>query len=203
MHEIDGTAMRDIAEALSVPLFTLYSRLKSARLTFAKEVRRRQLVLHRPANPQVVLDEERVPSPAPAPVRRRLLARLRAFTPPADFAPVPPRRWPLAVAAGVLIAAALSGAALPVRSGPAPGLVGHWTFDDGPGSALARDSSGRGNDCFLRRLDPQQAWRPGALADGLGFAGNGWLECPRSSALDGLTSELTIAAWVTRGQTVP
>src|SRR6185436_12413397 len=115
MHEIEGTAMRDIAEALSVPLFTLYSRLKSARLTFAKEVRRRQLLLHRPADPQVVLAEERAPSPAPAPVRRRLLARLRALTPPADPVPASPRPWPLAVAAGVLIAVALSGAALPVR----------------------------------------------------------------------------------------
>lgn len=39
-HELEGIAMRDLADAMSAPLFTLYSRLKKAKLTFAKEVRR-------------------------------------------------------------------------------------------------------------------------------------------------------------------
>jgi RNA polymerase sigma-70 factor (ECF subfamily) len=31
MHEVDETPMRDIAEQLSIPLFTAYSRLRKAR----------------------------------------------------------------------------------------------------------------------------------------------------------------------------
>jgi len=40
MHDLDGASMREIADILSVPLFTAYSRLRSARQAFAKAVRR-------------------------------------------------------------------------------------------------------------------------------------------------------------------
>ena len=202
MHELDGTSMRDIADALGVPLFTLYSRLKTARQTFAKEVRRRQSAVTRALEPDALLVRARDLAPVPQPVRRRVLARLRSLT-PADVQPAPRSPWPLAVAAAALLAAGLSGAAVPPRPSPPPGLIGRWTFDDGPGSAVARDSSGRGNDCLLEHLDPQSAWRPGALGEGLAFADNGWLECPRTEALNRLGSELTIAAWVTRGKLLP
>src|SRR5437868_2972635 len=54
----------------------------------------------------------------------------------------------------------------PALAPPAPadldtGLVGHWSFDDFPGSAAARDLSGRGHDCLLRGIDVGAAWGPG------------------------------------------
>jgi RNA polymerase sigma-70 factor (ECF subfamily) len=210
MREIDGNSMRDIAEALSVPLFTLYSRLKSARRTFAREVRRRQVIFARPsAEVDALLAEERAPAPAPPQVRRRVMARLRALTPPAPEAPAPPpppaprSPWPMALAAVVLMAASLSGVAVDSTTVAPAGLIGHWTFDDGAGSAVARDSSGRNNDCVLQKLDAQQAWRPGAVGSGLSFADRGWLECRRTDVLAALTTELTIGAWVTRGKVLP
>lgn len=42
MHELDGFAAPDIAEALSIPLNTVYSRLRVARDEFASSVRRLQ-----------------------------------------------------------------------------------------------------------------------------------------------------------------
>src|SRR5687767_3070439 len=44
MHDLDGVEMRDVARALQVPLFTAYSRLRRARLGFARAVA--QLRLH-------------------------------------------------------------------------------------------------------------------------------------------------------------
>jgi len=42
MHDLDDTAMRDIASTLSIPLFTAYSRLRKARKEFERAVRRTQ-----------------------------------------------------------------------------------------------------------------------------------------------------------------
>jgi RNA polymerase sigma-70 factor (ECF subfamily) len=42
MHDLDNLAMRDIATALSIPLFTAYSRLRKARKEFEAAVRRLQ-----------------------------------------------------------------------------------------------------------------------------------------------------------------
>lgn len=43
MHDLDGHSMPEIADVLSVPLNTLYSRLRLARAAFAQAVRRAQL----------------------------------------------------------------------------------------------------------------------------------------------------------------
>ncbi len=43
LHEIEGLAVREIARRLSVPMFTVYSRLRSARRAFDKALRRTQL----------------------------------------------------------------------------------------------------------------------------------------------------------------
>ncbi len=43
MHDIDGHSMPEIAQVLSVPLNTLYSRLRLARTEFAQAVKRDQL----------------------------------------------------------------------------------------------------------------------------------------------------------------
>lgn len=41
------------------------------------------------------------------------------------------------------------------------GLVGYWTFDDGPGSTVARDSSGHYYEFTLENMDIQSAWVAG------------------------------------------
>ena len=78
------------------------------------------------------------------------------------------------------------------------GLIGYWRFDDGYGSVVARDLSGHGNDCVLRRLDPGSDWIDGRLGGALSFDGRGWLECPRSDAFAALAGELTVSLWVKR-----
>ena len=40
LFELDETPMKDIAEALGIPLFTAYSRLRAARAEFTTAVRR-------------------------------------------------------------------------------------------------------------------------------------------------------------------
>jgi hypothetical protein len=85
-----------------------------------------------------------------------------------------------------------------VAAGLSRGLVGYWRFDDGAGSTHARDFTGFGNDCLLRKLDPATSWTDGPLAGALSFDGQGWLECPRVEALAKLSSEMTIAVWTKR-----
>lgn len=92
-------------------------------------------------------------------------------------------------------------AARPAAAMTGRGLVGHWRFDDGPGSTRAADSSGQGNHGALEDLDPRSAWKPGRLGGALEFpAGRrpGVRVAP-SPSLDGITTALTIAAWVNRG----
>lgn len=176
MHEIEEVSVRDLADAMSVNLFTLYSRLKRARSTFAKEVRRASLV----TGLAKVVD------------RRRSRSRLGALL--ASSA--------VALAGLVLVVFAQWPSWGGGRSLVRPvdrGLVGYWRFDERPGSASAHDSSAGANDCLLRRLDPREVWQEGALAGALGLTGRGWLECPHVAAIDRLTDEITIAAWVTRG----
>jgi RNA polymerase sigma-70 factor, ECF subfamily len=48
MHDLDSTDMRNIASALSIPLFTAYSRLRKARKEFAVAVRRIELSRRQP-----------------------------------------------------------------------------------------------------------------------------------------------------------
>ena len=81
------------------------------------------------------------------------------------------------------------------------GLVGYWRFDDGYGSVTARDQSGNGNDCQLRRLDPSAAWTHGRLGGAVSLTGDGWLECPKVEALSRLSREITISLWVRRAGT--
>jgi RNA polymerase sigma factor (sigma-70 family) len=117
MHDLDGASMREIADILSVPLFTAYSRLRSARQAFAKAVRRLHTLaiatagLERLPSPSALLRAERLPPPAPAEARRRAVSRVRSLAalpappPPLDDTPppLPPSRGlPLAVGTGVV-----------------------------------------------------------------------------------------------------
>ncbi len=72
-----------------------------------------------------------------------------------------------------------------------PGLVGHWTFDEGQG-ATAFDSSGHSLHGTLRG---NPTWTTGQLGGALDFNGTtAYVEIPDNPLL-ALTSEITIAAW--------
>jgi RNA polymerase sigma-70 factor (ECF subfamily) len=85
-------------------------------------------------------------------------------------------------------------------NGLARGLVGYWRFDEGAGSAVARDLSGNGIDCQLRHLDPAASWTAGVHAGAVQLDGHGWLECAKVAALRSTDREITIALWVNRGE---
>jgi RNA polymerase sigma factor (sigma-70 family) len=93
MHDLDGASMREIADILAVPLFTAYSRLRSARQAFAKSVRRLHTLamatagLDRLPSPQMLLRTERVPPTAPTGTRRRVVSRAKALA----LLPLPPQ----------------------------------------------------------------------------------------------------------------
>jgi RNA polymerase sigma factor (sigma-70 family) len=246
MHDLDGASMREIADTLAVPLFTAYSRLRSARQAFAKSVRRLHTLaaatagMERLPPPNVLLQTERTAPAAPTQVRRRAMSRIRALTPsrlPLAPAPAPAGNLRLVpVGVGVGVAAALGVLALvasrpagqSTRSKAAPvtipqsklasrapneaarpvavnaamagglrqGLLGYWRLDDGFGSQVARDSSGNGNHCELRNLDPMADWTDGPLTGALNLNGRGWLECARFGSWSQMSSEVSVAAWV-------
>ena len=230
LHEIEDMPMREVAEALSVPLFTAYTRLRTARRSFAKAVRR--IELHRtgaPAPEAELLAEERNRM-VPLAARHRVVERLRAILPtlPPPAPPAATSAWPLvlAAAAGVLAVAGLGALARPhgsrahaalhdpraplrpsaaVAPGARPsragalsgeGLLGYWRFDDQRGSRVARDFSGSGNDCRLRRLDPLQASVGGVAGHALRFDGLGHLECGNPEAVEKISQSMTVAGWL-------
>jgi RNA polymerase sigma factor (sigma-70 family) len=119
MHDLDGASMREIADTLAVPLFTAYSRLRSARQAFAKSVRRLHTLasatagLDRLPPPGVLMQAERVPPAAPSQVRRRAMSRIRSITPaPMPAMPAAPRGGnfrlvPAGIGVGVVAAVGL------------------------------------------------------------------------------------------------
>ena len=131
--------------------------------------------------------------------------------PVTPVAPAEPRPLPAARRlSGTPVFTSLPAAGLPPPADTMPGgataslsrgLVGYWRFDDGYGSLTARDLSGNGNDCHLRRLDPSAAWTDGRLGGAVNLQGTGWLECPRVEALARLSREITISLWVRRDGT--
>jgi hypothetical protein len=82
----------------------------------------------------------------------------------------------------------------------APGLlddlVGYWRLDDGPGSASARDGSGRGNNGALFGLNTNTAWTPGRAGTGLEIAAAGWVVVTPSASIDAIVDSVTVAGWV-------
>lgn len=76
------------------------------------------------------------------------------------------------------------------------GLVAYWPLDDGAGNA-ARDRAGN-NHGRLEHPEPARAWRPGFLGGAVAFdANDGWaIEVAPTSAINRITSQLTVAAWV-------
>jgi len=77
------------------------------------------------------------------------------------------------------------------------GLVGLWHFEDGAGSKTAADSSGNGNTGTLVGLDPATAWGEGHKSGALATRAMGYANVPfPSSSIAGITSGVTVAAWV-------
>jgi RNA polymerase sigma-70 factor (ECF subfamily) len=197
MHELERLPMHDIARALDEPLTTLYSRLVTARRSFARAVRRLEkgLGAHAVAPEALLAIEQTIEAPPPD-TRARIAERLRAI------ALAPPRALPLApvgmlAVAGLVVAAAIavvpSGRPLSPGS-PAPrngeALIGRWPFDDRGDSA--RDLSGNGADC---RIHGSAGWVSGRSGGAIDVT-SGWLSC---AAPFGRRPDLTVAAWVKRG----
>lgn len=82
-----------------------------------------------------------------------------------------------------------------IQPGLLDGIVGYWRLDDGPGSASARDGSGRGNNGVLGNLNSTTAWVPGWSGLGL-LINTGWVVVPPSVSIDAITDRLTVAGWV-------
>jgi hypothetical protein len=76
-------------------------------------------------------------------------------------------------------------------------IVGYWQLDDPPGSTVAQDSSGWGNDGTLIDLSPTAAWTANGRAGGaLTIQGTGAVEVPVSQSIESIRAEVTMAAWV-------
>lgn len=76
------------------------------------------------------------------------------------------------------------------------GLIGYWQLDDGPGSLVARDASGRANHGTLYQLDPATVWVEGRSGGGVNLAGRGWIGVAHSDSIDLITDRVTVSAWV-------
>jgi len=86
-------------------------------------------------------------------------------------------------------------------TGCAPGLlddlIGFWRLDDAAGSATARDWSGWRNDGTLVDIDPASAWvATGPEGGALSVEGRGYVSVPRSSSIDSIATQVTLAAWM-------
>jgi hypothetical protein len=75
-------------------------------------------------------------------------------------------------------------------------LVGYWRLDDGAGSTVAFDSSGRGNNGTLHGLDTNTAWVTGRSLGALETGHAGWVQVAHSPSIDSISHQVTVAAWV-------
>ena len=118
----------DVAAALKIPKFTVYSRLRKGRREAgghraSVEERGEDTMRDRsPFSPEVhaLLDRERSSPPIPATQRARALARARAALATPATAPTvvtaPPLRWAVAAAAGLVASAAIAAAAYEIHA---------------------------------------------------------------------------------------
>jgi RNA polymerase sigma-70 factor (ECF subfamily) len=228
LHELDGISVNQLAAQLSMPLATAYTRVRRARLAFAQAIGELERAepgqgLAQVAPGELMAFERNAPA-APARARALLMERVRtlASSPPG---PRPRARWPRPVALGFVAVAVLGGilarrgpsgapaepASRPAATGspamPGPpvspatlaqGLLGYWTFDEGPGQRTVRDRSGNGRDCQLIRTGGAQdlEWIEGKEGAALDLARQAWLECPQPTAATDRPAAMTVAAWI-------
>jgi len=69
-------------------------------------------------------------------------------------------------------------------------------MDDGTGSTMAADSSGRGNNGTLHQLDVNTAWVSGRSLGALQTAHAGWVEVGLTPSIDAIVDAVTVSAWV-------
>ncbi len=93
--------------------------------------------------------------------------------------------------AGRLVVLASNSNTYGVLMTPEPGLVGHWTMEEGSGTKV-RDQSGWGND---GNTVGSPAWVTGAFGKAMFFNGSTDAVVSDQAALD-VTSGLTVAAWI-------
>jgi RNA polymerase sigma-70 factor, ECF subfamily len=114
LHDLDGLAMPEIAGVLSEPLSTLYSRLHTARRSFARAVRRLEqmqaLALPPWAVPAGWLAVERHADPPAEVVRARILRKVRALAPAATGMAARPAERPRPAATRLAVGAGGAGA---------------------------------------------------------------------------------------------
>ena len=75
-------------------------------------------------------------------------------------------------------------------------LIGYWRLDDGAGSAVTYDSSGRGNEGALHDVDPNNAWVAGRSQAALELGHAGWVQVAPSPSIDSIKDRITVSAWV-------
>jgi hypothetical protein len=81
------------------------------------------------------------------------------------------------------------------------GLVGYWRLNDGTGSTTARDWSSWGNNGTLTSLDAKNVWvNGGPEGIALDVQGKGYVNVPDSSSIDSITTQVTVAAWISLEQ---
>ena len=73
-------------------------------------------------------------------------------------------------------------------------LIGYWQLDDGSGSTIANDLTGR-NHGTLVDLDPATAWVTGRAAGGLNVAAAGFVNVISSPSINSITEQVTISGW--------
>jgi RNA polymerase sigma-70 factor (ECF subfamily) len=170
LQEVEGLSPQDIARALGVPLSTAYTRLRRARLAFADAFSR---VKAGTTNKMAAL--------VPDDRSDRRPARLAGLVALAGAAAL--------VLVGTVAMRGPARSKTPAVSASGPlstaGLVGYWPFDEAPGSPVAHDRSGRGNDCVLHDLDPRVAWTAGSIGGALDLRRGGWAECPQPALRTG------------------
>jgi hypothetical protein len=84
----------------------------------------------------------------------------------------------------------------PSLAGLRQGLVGLWHLDDGSGSTVALDSSGKANHGTLSGLNATSAWVAGQLGGALETNGVGYALVARSPSIDSIVGQVTVAAWI-------
>ena len=77
--------------------------------------------------------------------------------------------------------------------------MAYWRFDEPEGAPAARNLSGHGGDCQLRRSKFVRSIQ-GPLGGAVHLRAGSWLECPATPGSQSLTTELTLSAWVLRSR---